>query len=228
MPGARGSAAASLGTRLARVADRLADVYGRPRRRLADPLDCLIETILSQNTSDVNSSRAFGELKRAFPRWSAAAAAPRSAIERAIRPGGLARLKSRRIQDVLRRLGVRARRSGLEGLRRMPAPQAAQRLTGLPGVGPKTRACVLLFAGGHPAFPVDTHVHRVVRRLGLACEGWDAARTQQALEPWVPPGRALDLHLNLIRLGRELCRPRGPRCCACPLRDGCAYALAAA
>jgi endonuclease-3 len=225
---ARAAAAASVGRRLLRVAERLAAAYGRPRRRLSDPMDCLIETILSQNTSDVNSGRAFGRLKRAFPTWQAAAEAPRAAIERAIRPGGLARLKSGRIREVLHRLRAREGRLSLARLRRLSPGDAARRLAGLPGVGPKTRSCVLLFACGQPAFPVDTHVHRVTRRLGLVPEAWDAARAQEWLEPHVPPGRALDLHLNLIRLGRQVCRPHAPRCSACPLWRGCRYARSAA
>jgi endonuclease-3 len=225
---ARSTSVASVAERLGRVADRLAAAYGRPRRRLSDPLDCLVETILSQNTSDVNSARAFRRLKRAFPSWTAAAGASRASVERAIRPGGLARLKSRCILEVLRRVREREGRLSLAALRRLPPDAAAGRLAGLPGVGPKTRACVLLFACGHAAFPVDTHVHRVARRLGLVPDAWDAARAQEFLEPRVPARRALELHLNLIRLGREVCRPRAPRCPACPLRLRCAYARSAA
>jgi endonuclease-3 len=224
----RGASTEALGPRLLRVADRLAARYGRPRRRLSNPMDCLVETILSQNTSDTNSSRAFRRLKRAFPSWGAALAAPRAALESAIRPGGLARTKSRRIQAVLRHLAAREGRLGLARLRRQPAAEARERLAGLPGVGPKTRACVLLFAAGQPAFPVDTHVHRIAGRLGLVPAAWSAERTQQRLEPAVPPSRALDLHLNLIRLGRELCRPRTPRCADCPLRRECRFARRAA
>ncbi|HEX6739891.1 MAG TPA: endonuclease III [Vicinamibacteria bacterium] len=221
-------ATASMAVRLGRIADRLARVYGRPRRRRGDPLDVLVETVLSQNTSDLNSGRAFRSLKAAFPSWQAVAAARAGAVESAIRVGGLARIKSRRIQALLGALQVREGGYHLRGLQRQEAAAAAARLAGLPGVGPKTRACVQLFACGQAAFPVDTHVHRITRRLGLVDARADAVRTQALLEPDVPAGRALDLHLNLIRLGREVCRPRDPRCPECALRPLCAFARRAA
>ena len=217
-----------LRVRLERVADRLARAYGRPRRRRGDPLDVLVETVLSQNTSDLNSTRAFHSLKAAFPTWAGVAKARPALVERAIRVGGLARTKSRRIQALLLALHEREGGYDLGVLRRLPPPGAAARLAGLPGVGPKTRACVLLFACRHPAFPVDTHVHRIVGRLGLVEGGADAAKAQAVLEPEVPKGRALDLHLNLIRLGREVCRPRAPRCSQCALRRLCPFPRQAA
>ncbi len=191
-------------------------------------MDTLIETVLSQNTSDVNSGRAFRSLKTAFPTWPRAAAARPAAMERAIRVGGLARLKSRRILGVLRE--VRRRHGGydLRVLRRLPDGEADALLAALPGVGPKTRACVMLFACGRDAFPVDTHVHRIVVRLGLVPLRAPAPHAQAALAPHVPPGHGLALHLNLIRLGREVCRPRAPRCVVCPLRGACAHARRAA
>ena len=210
-----------LASRLRHVADLLAARYGRPRRRAADPLDTLVETVLSQNTSDVNSGRAFAALKTAFPRWELLARAPATAIERAIRPGGLARTKSRRIKAVLAAVKERAGRHDLRVLRHLTPAQADGWLLGLPGVGPKTRSCVLLFACGHPAFPVDTHVHRIVRRAGFIGATDSAGAAHALLLPAVPAGRHLDLHLNLIRLGRELCRPRAPRCPECPIRREC-------
>lgn len=216
--------AASLSRRLSRIDRRLARAYGRPRRARRDPLDTLVETVLSQHTSDLNSGRAFASLKRAFPSWSAAAAAPAPRIEQAIRGGGLARVKSRTIKRLLAQVKEREGRYDLGRLRRLRAPAASETLSGLAGVGPKTRACVLLFACGQAAFPVDTHVHRIVRRLGLVDDGATAARAQEALEPLVPRASALPLHLNLIRLGREVCRPREPRCPVCPLRAVCAHA----
>jgi len=213
----------SLADRLAAVADALVGAYGRPRRRLVAPLDALIAAVLSQNTSDTNSARAFASLTSAFASWDEVARARPSAVERAIRAGGLARTKSRRITALLRMLRAREGRLDLGRLRTLDVEVAEACLQGLPGVGPKTRACVLLFGCGLPAFPVDTHVHRVARRLGLIGDGSSAETAQDALAPAVPEGRALELHLNLIRLGRELCRPRTPRCVSCPLRPECAY-----
>lgn len=207
--------------RLRKLADLLAAAYGRPRRRRVDALDSLIQTVLSQNTSDVNSDRAFASLKAAFPTWEKAAAARPRAIETAIRSGGLARTKSRRILKLLLAVRQREGRLDLSALQELDAREADARLRGLPGVGPKTRACVLLFALGKHAFPVDTHVQRVTRRLGLIDEKTSAERAHEILGPQVPRGRALDLHLNLIRLGRELCRARAPRCAACTLRRMC-------
>ena len=218
----------SVTRRLESVARRLATCYGIPRRRLEDPLDVLIETVLSQNTSDINSGRAFRALKAAFPSWPAVARARRSTLARTIRSGGLARLKSARILSILAELRARPGGYDLRPLRRLGPAAAEASLRGLPGVGPKTRACVLLFGCGHAAFPVDTHVHRIVRRLGLVPQRTDAEASHALLAPRVPAARALDLHLNLIRLGRELCRPRAPRCERCPLRRACAFARRAA
>jgi len=221
-------AAHSLEKRLQRIADQLARVYGRPQLSRRDPLDTLIETVLSQNTSDVNSGRAFASLKAAFPTWELAAAARPRAIERAIKSGGLARTKSRRIVKLLAAVREREGRLDLGGLRRLDAAAADARLRGLPGVGPKTRACVLLFALRKHAFPVDTHVHRLALRLGLVPERARAEAAHELLAPAVPEGRALDLHLNLIRLGREVCRAQKPLCGACPLRVQCPSREAAA
>lgn len=209
--------------RLAVIAERLERVFGRPRRRLADPLDSLVQTVLSQNTSDVNSDRAFRALKEAFCDWEAVVAAGPRRVERVIRVGGLARTKSRRIVSILETVREREGRYALRRLRRLSPAAAGDWLDALDGVGPKTRACVLLFGCGHPAFPVDTHVHRIVQRLGLVPSSTPAA-AQARLEPHVPAGRALDLHLNLIRLGRSVCRPRAPRCGECPLDASCAHA----
>lgn len=222
------AATAALSRRLADVDRRLASTYGRPRRPRRDPLDTLVETVLSQHTSDVNSGRAFASLKDAFPTWARAAAAPQPALEDAIRVGGLARVKSVTLARLLSEVKRRHGGYDLTALRTLRHAAARERLRGLPGVGPKTQACVLLFACGKPAFPVDTHVHRIVRRLGLVPVGASAAAAQDALEPATPARHALPLHLNLIRLGREICRPREPRCPVCPLRPVCAYAKEAA
>jgi endonuclease III len=217
-----------LSSQLAGCADRLAAAFGRPARRRSDPLSELVRTVLSQNTSDVNSGRAYRSLRRTFPTWKSAAEARPREIERSIRVGGLARTKSLRIHRVLQEVRAREGRYALDVLRGLSPDDATRRLAGLPGVGPKTRACVLLFACGLPAFPVDTHVHRIVRRLGLVSRKASAEAAHAILEPAVPAGRAMDLHLNLIRLGREVCRPRIPRCGCCPLRRTCQWARRAA
>jgi len=215
-----------LAARLARVATLLERAYGRPRRRLEDPLDSLIGTVLSQNTSDLNSERAFGSLKAAFPSWPALARAQPRRVERVIHNGGLARTKSRRILQLLRLIRRREGGYDLRRWRRLTRAAAAARLE-LPGVGPKTRACVQLFALGQPAFPVDTHVHRIALRLGLAPALATAPQTQERLTRVLPDAGSLGLHLNLIRLGRVVCRPRQPRCTVCPLRRACRHARAA-
>lgn len=204
---------------------RLARAYGPlpPFRRMR-PLDALIQTILSQNTSDLNSWRAFRELKKTFRNWTAAAEAPVTAIERAIRGGGLAHIKAPRIRRVLRLIRRREGRLSLAGLSRMSTPDARAWLTGLPGVGAKTAACVLLFSLGRPVMPVDTHVERVTRRLGWVNARRPVDRIGPALEPFIPESRMLALHLYLVRHGRRTCRARRPLCDACPLRAACRYA----
>jgi endonuclease-3 len=221
-------AAASPSHRLLAIDRRLARAYGRPRRPRRDPLDTLVETVLSQHTSDLNSGRAIASLTQAIPSWPLAAAAPAPRIERAIKVGGRARVKSRTIKRLLDQVRVREGGYDLSHLRRQRPAAALETLRGLPGVGPKTRACVLLFACGQAAFPVDTHVHRIVRRLGLVAADASAERAQDALEPHVSRASALPLHLNLIRLGREVCHPRDPECPVCPLRALCAHARRAA
>jgi len=214
-------------TRVARALDALEKRYGRPRlgRRLP-PLDELVLTILSQNTNDLNRDRAYDSLRNRFPTWEAVARAQRGAIEKAIRPGGLARTKARAIQEVLH--GIAAERGALDlaFLRRLPAAEAADWLRRFRGVGEKTAACVLLFSCGHAAFPVDTHIHRIARRLGWVRASASREETHRRLAAVVPPSRCLTGHVNLITLGREVCRPRKPRCPDCPLRRGCQHASA--
>lgn len=203
---------------VAEITRRLEGLYGRPALAASGrPLDQLIQTILSQHTSDLNSSRAFTDLVRRFPDWSAARDAPVTDVADAIRSGGLADLKARRIQAVLRQLGD----DDLEDLAEQPPDDALARLTALPGVGPKTAACVLLFACGRPVLPVDTHVHRVALRLGLIPQGTRTAAAQARLEAQLAPDDVYSFHVNMIRHGRAVCRARNPRCAACGLRDHC-------
>lgn len=189
-------------------------------------LDQVVGTVLSQHTSDVNSGRAFAGLKARFPAWEQAAHAPAGEIEDAIRCGGLARQKARRIKEILNAVDEREGRVDLSRLHDLDDRAAEDYLTSLPGVGPKTAACVLAFSMGRAVFPVDTHVHRVVTRLGWIPAGTTAEKAYRLLARLVPPGIRYDLHLALIRHGRTVCLARRPRCEECVLLDLCPYGQA--
>jgi endonuclease-3 len=189
--------------------------------RAADPLDELILTVLSQHTSDVNADRAFTSLRNEFPTWGQVVATPEAALADAIRSGGLANTKAPRIQAILREVHQREGAYDLSRLRGMTDAEARGYLTSLPGIGPKTAAVVLSFALGRDAIPVDTHVHRVARRLGLVPATASAERADRLLHDLVPDGLRTSLHVGLIRLGREICKAPTPRCALCPLKDVC-------
>ncbi len=213
------------GRRLRAALDHLESLFGRPRlARRRPPLDELILTILSQNTSDTNRDRAYASLRGRFPTWEETLAAGAPAVEEAIRSGGLARVKSRVIVNVLSRVRALEGRLDLERLRRMPLARARAYLRSFKGVGEKTACCVLLFSCGRPAFPVDTHIERVSKRLGWIPEGASAEKAHALLADRIPADRTLTAHVNLITLGRRLCRPRNPSCPACPLRRHCRHA----
>lgn len=202
----------------------LTGLYGWPVwRPHGDALSELILTVLSQNTSDANSGRAFMRLRSKFPTWEALIEAPVAEIETAITVGGLARVKAPRIKAILTEVRKRRGSFDLSFLRQMPLTEAREWLCSLPGVGPKTAACVLMFALGLPAMPVDTHVHRVAQRLGLLPAGVRAGDAHEILEPLLDPEQVYPLHVLLIRHGRRLCRARRPLCSQCPLLDGCPY-----
>jgi endonuclease III len=210
------------------VNQRLLDHYGRPQWAATyAPLDELVGTILSQHTSDINSDRAFASLKHAFGTWEAVRDAPVEELIDAIRAGGLAVVKAQRIQAVLRTLTSAEGRVELPDLARMSRKDSVAFLTGLPGVGRKTAACVLLFGAHIAAMPVDTHVHRVARRLGLVPGGATPEATADALEAALDPRQYYAFHVNLIRLGREICKAPRPRCELCPLNARCPSAPAA-
>ena len=198
--------------------------YGRPKLgEKEEALDCLIGCMLSQNTTDSNSDRAWGRLRERFPRWEDAARAPAGRIEAAIRVAGLGRSRSRRIKAILTLVKERHGGYDLEFLRRMKSERAFEYLSSLDGVGKKTAGIVLLFALGRDVFPVDTHVHVICRRLGLASRGATRDEVFEEMASLVPRGRALSLHLNMIRFGKERCTKRNPECGGCPLRRHCVY-----
>jgi len=190
--------------------------------RSVDPLDELILTVLSQHTSDLNADRAFRGLRAAFPRgWAGVVRSPAERVADAIRSGGLANTKAPRIQEILREVRRREGAYDLSRLTGMTDAEARNYLTSLPGIGPKTAAVVLSFALGRDALPVDTHVHRTARRLGLIPPRTSAERADRLLHVLVPEGLRTSLHVGLIRLGREICKAPLPRCPVCPLTDLC-------
>jgi len=201
---------------------RLARAYGDPPPpRHLPPLEELVLTVLSQHTSDTNRDRAYADLRKRLPTWDDVADAPLPVLARAIRRGGLGPTKAVRIRAMLRA----TREAGMplddRDFTRMPDEELWDTLLALPGVGPKTAACVLLFSLDRPYFPVDTHVHRVAKRLGLVPPRANAVATQAAFQASVPEADMYQLHMNLIRHGRAVCVAQRPRCSECVLRDLC-------
>ena len=206
------------------VHQRLLDFYGEPVwRNPLPPLDELVSTILSQNTNDLNRDRAFQSLRRNFPDWEDVLRADPHSVIAAIRTAGLANQKGPRIQQVLRDISAERGSLDLAFLKDLPLEEARGWLMKHKGVGPKTAAIVLLFSLARPAFPVDTHIYRVTGRLGLRPEIMTVGQTHSYLEKLLPPDTYYAAHLNLIRLGRELCVARKPACQLCPLRSVCNY-----
>jgi len=203
---------------------RLLEVYGRPQwRPHLDPISEVVSTILSQNTSDVNRDRAFARLRMRFTTWEEVRDAPVGTVEEAIRPAGLARQKAPRINGALQFITQERGELSLDFLKDMPVDEAKAWLTQITGIGPKTAAIILLFSLGMPAFPVDTHVHRVTGRLGLIGPKVSAEKAHDVLEGLLPPEWYYPFHLNAIRHGREICHARNPKCEICPLQDLCDY-----
>ncbi|MGC9003744.1 MAG: endonuclease III domain-containing protein [bacterium] len=206
---------------LIKIDELLRERFSLPNREKEDAIDVLIRTILSQNTSDKNSHRAFANLKRLFPDWTALLVAPLERIETAIKCGGISKIKARRIKEILQRIKKETGSLSLSFLADLSLQDARKYLLSLPGVGDKTASCVLLFSFSMPAFPVDTHIHRIINRLGIFSNNLSPAKISQLIEAHLPKERFLSLHLNLIRLGREICRPRNPSCHICPLKELC-------
>jgi endonuclease-3 len=206
---------------------RLARRFGPldPGRRL-QPLEELVLTILSQNTSDLNSGRAFDALRARYPTWEELAEADPEEVAATIRMGGLANVKAPRILAVLEEIRRREGSLDLSWMATAGSDRVREYLTSLPGVGPKTAACVLAFSLGRPALPVDTHVLRVARRLGFLPDRADAVRAHDLMEELVPSRLRVGMHVGLIRLGREVCRAGRPACEVCPVQDLCPTAPA--
>ena len=210
--------------RVRRIRDRLREAYGIPGQRPhGRPVDELVLTVLSQSTNDRNRDVAFAGLRDRFPSWEEVRAAPVDEIEDAIRPGGLAPTKSRRIKEILEAIGDPL---SLDWLADAPVPEGQAYLCDLPGVGRKTAACVLLFSFGLRDVPVDTHVGRVATRLGLLREKAGSTERADAMTALTPPGEELEFHLNLLRHGRHTCHSQRPDCRHCVLRRMCPYARA--
>jgi endonuclease III len=198
--------------------------YGEPIwRNPLPPMDELISTILSQNTNDTNRDRAFNALRARFSTWEAVREAPATEVVECIRVAGLANQKGPRIQQVLRQITSERGSLDLSFLSELPLEEARSWLTKFKGVGPKTAAIVLCFSLGRPAFPVDTHVYRVTGRIGLRPEKMSVEDAHRYLESILPPEAYYAAHLNIIRLGREVCHARKPACQTCPLRDLCDF-----
>jgi len=198
--------------------------YGVPRRKGPEnPLDILIETILSQNTHDQNRDKAYQRLKARFPRWEDALKGKTKSIASAIQPGGLAEQKARRIREILHWIKKREGRLSLSFLKEMDSGEMRRTMGALKGIGPKTLHCLLLFGLGREAFPVDTHVLRVGKRLGFIPEQMDAEKAHLWMRDLIPKQKSLSLHLNLIRLGRTICKAQRPLCKVCFFRRGCLY-----
>ena len=205
-----------------RVHQRLLEVYGTPDwRDPLPPLDELVCTILSQNTNDRNRDIAYTALRRSFPTWEQVRDAGPAEVVDAIRPAGLANQKGPRIQAALRQITAETGSLDLGFLRNLGAEEARQWLLRFKGVGPKTAAIILQFSLGIPAFPVDTHIQRVSGRIGLRPEAMTVEQAHAHLAALFPPDSYGPAHLNLIRLGREVCQARKPDCPACPLGDLC-------
>jgi len=209
--------------RILRIHKLLLAEYGDHPWHPRDPVATLVSTILSQNTNDVNRDRAFARLRERFPTWEAVRDAPPEELIETIRPAGLAPTKGPRLQETLRRIAAEQGELSLDFLAGLPFEEARAWLLSLPGVGPKTAAIVLLFALGRPAFPVDTHVHRVAGRLGLIPPRTSREKAHELLEALVPPKVYYAFHLNLIAHGRAVCHARKPDHEQCILRDACDY-----
>jgi endonuclease-3 len=190
-----------------------------------DPIDVLIGTILSQNTSDANSGKAFASLKASFNSWEAVASAPVEHIAQVIKSGGLHQIKAARIKQVLEQIQQEQGHISLDSLKSMSMAEAEDYLMRLPGVGRKTARCVLLFSLGKPSLPVDTHIFRVAKRLGLIDSRASIEKVPSLLQEQIPPSKVYQFHIHMIEHGRRICHARQSCCNRCILRDICPSSL---
>jgi endonuclease-3 len=206
--------------RVRKIRERLRELYGEPvNEPHGEPIAELIKTVLSQHTNDKNRDRAYAALRQRFPSWDEVRDAPLAELVETIRPGGLAQQKAPRIQAILEQLGEHP---DLGWMETAPIEESREYLLSLPGVGRKTAACVLIFTWDLPEIPVDVHVHRVGGRLGLFSEKASFEKAHDEMLAVVPPEDAYEVHVNLIRHGRTICRPK-PRCGECGLRRMCPW-----
>jgi len=209
------------------IIQNLERTYGVPENgRVSDPLDMLVQIILSQATSDTNSHRTFAALKKRFPTWERALRARAETIADTIRSGGLANQKASVIKSLLQQIKEKHGTLELGFLHEMNAGEAREYLKQFRGIGPKTIACTLLFACRKDVFPLDTHIFRILRRVGLIPQKCTDARAHEIMDQMVPAGKFYSFHVNLIRHGRALCRPREPLCERCPIVEYCDYGQA--
>lgn len=214
----------NLKARAVAIHEKLLETFGEPVWRTPLPaIDELVSTILSQNTNDINRDRGFNALRAKFPTWESVRDANARDVIEAIRPAGLANQKGPRIQQVLREISEERGSLNLDFLADLPVEEARAWLTKFNGVGPKTAAIVLCFSLNRPAFPVDTHIYRVSGRIGLRPEKMTVEQAHPHLESVFPPETYYAAHLNLIRLGREVCGARKPNCPKCPVIKLCDY-----
>ena len=213
-----------LSKRALKIHETLLKAFGKPTwRNPLPPVDELVSTILSQNTNDSNRDRAFDALRAKFATWEAVRDAKAGEVIAAIRPAGLANQKGPRIQRVLRQITEERGSLDLSFLKDLHIEEARAWLMKFNGVGPKTAAIVLCFSLGRPAFPVDTHIYRVSGRIGLRPDKMTVEQAHPHLEDLFPPETYYAAHLNLIRLGREICSARKPNCLICPIRKLCDF-----
>lgn len=205
-----------------KVISLLEKAYGKPSPKpYKNPLDELVFTILSQNTNDLNRDRAYASIRSRFPQWEQVMDAPEQEIAEAIKVGGLANQKSKRIKKILTHIDQSYGKLDLDFLKELPLHEAVELLGSFNGVGPKTVACVLLFACKRPVFPVDTHIFRIATRLGLLPPKCNDVKAHPIMGDLVPPEKVYSFHINMIEHGRRVCKPKRPQCSECVLKDIC-------